>query len=71
MLNKREDNKDNKELIKKVIEDSKRYAEKQGFKLNQDDEIVSFIAEGIAENHQKIGARFCPRRSFAGNEKED
>lgn len=62
----------NKEkLIDKIIEDSRLYADKNGFKLNPDENIVKFIAEGIAENNKIFGARFCPCRTFAGNKKED
>lgn len=62
---------DKEKLIEDIIRDSKSYAEKKGFKLNLNKDIVSFVAEGLAENEKNLGARFCPCRTFSGGRKED
>ena len=59
------------ELIKKILEDSKLHAGKNGFKLNPDKNIVNLLVEGIAENEKNLGIRLCSCRIFAGDTKED
>lgn len=64
-------NMDKEELIEKIIKDSQLYAEKNGFKLNPNKNIVRLLVEGIAENQINLGARFCSCRAFAGDKKAD
>lgn len=62
----------NKEkLVEKIIKDSKKHAENNGFRLNPGKNLVKIIAEGLAENQKNLGARFCSCRPLAGNKKKD
>lgn len=61
----------NEGRIKKIIEDYKKYAEKNGFKLNPDREATERIIKGLLVNEEKYGARYCPCRRITGNPEED
>jgi len=60
-----------KEKIKKLIKEYKAYAEKNGFFLNPNREIVETIIKGLLENEKKFQKRYCPCRRPTGNKKED
>ena len=45
-----------------LLEKSKNYAHKQGFKLNPDKRIVRLVIEGLIENKRKYGEYYCPCR---------
>lgn len=45
-----------------LLEKSKKYASKCGFKLNPDKRIVQLIIEGLIENKHKYGKYYCPCR---------
>ncbi len=62
---------DNKKEIDRVIREYEEYAEKNGFKLNPNREIVERLIKGLLENEKKYGARYCPCRRVAGNQAED
>jgi len=63
---------DNKnEKIDKLIKGYEEYAEKNGFKLNPDREVVERLIKGMLENEKKYGARYCPCRRVTGNKEED
>ena len=47
------------------------YAEKNGFKLNPDREVVERLIKGMLENEKKFGERYCPCRRVTGNKEED
>lgn len=47
------------------------YAEKNGFKLNPDEEIVRRLIRGLLENEKKHGKRYCPCRRVTGNPEAD
>jgi ferredoxin-thioredoxin reductase catalytic chain len=49
----------------------KRYAESQGFKINQDKEIVNFVIQGLLKNEERFGYRYCPCRAVTGDKKQD
>ena len=57
--------------IKKIIQDSKEYADSRGLKLNPDNKALERIARGLSENEKKYGARYCPCRRVTGNKEED
>jgi len=54
-----------------LIKESKDYAEKSGFKLNPNKEILERVINGLAENEKKYGKRYCPCRRITGNQEED
>ena len=56
---------------KDIIKESESYAEKNGFKIKPNREIVDLIASGIAGNENAFGKRFCSCRAFTGDGKED
>jgi len=53
------------------IEQSKKYADGNGFRLNPDSKTVERIVNGIFMNEEKHGEKYCPCRRVAGNKKED
>jgi len=61
----------NKEDIEKIIQSYQEYAEKNGFKLNPNIEIVERLIKGMLENEKKYGFRCCPCRRISGNPEED
>lgn len=59
------------ESVKKIIENYKEYAEKNGFGLNPDRKAVERLVGGLLENEKKHGKRYCPCRRISGNLEED
>ena len=57
-----------KESIKNSV---KRYADKKGYTLNPDEEILESVIEGLAQNKLKYGKRYCPCRIITGDPKKD
>jgi thioredoxin len=60
-----------KEKIDEIIKNYQEYAERNGFKLNPNREIVERLIKGMLENEKKYGARYCPCRRVTGNKEED
>lgn len=56
---------------KSFIEAKKKYAEKQGFMLNPDKQVVDMIIDGLIENMKKHGSAYCPCRPITGVKEED
>ena len=56
---------------KELIEQSKKYADSQGLKLNQDKKILLGIIRGLLRNKQFKGEIYCPCRQVTGNKEED
>lgn len=54
-----------------IIRDSEDYAQKHGYILNPNKNVVEFIVKGIAQNERNFGQRYCSCRVFAGKNKED
>lgn len=54
-----------------LLENSKKYAEANGFKLNPDEKTVDRILDGLLLNEQKHGNIYCPCRRAKGNKEED
>ena len=67
MKNKRE----SEGNIEEVIKGYQEYADKNGFKLNPDREVVERLAKGLLEDEKKYGQRYCPCRRATGNLEED
>ena len=57
--------------MEKIIEDYKKYAEKNSFELNPDRKVVERVIKGLLENEKKYGQRYCPCRRVSGNPEED
>ncbi len=49
----------------------KKYAEKNGFKLNPNKKMADGIIHGLFENEKKHGKKYCPCRRVTGNKEED
>jgi len=62
---------EDKEDIEKIIQSYQEYAEKNGFKLNPNREIVERLIKGMLENEKKFGQKYCPCRRVTGNKEED
>lgn len=62
---------EDKEDIEKIIQFYQEYAERNGFKLNPNQEMVKRLIKGMLENEKKYGARYCPCRRISGNPEED
>ena len=54
-----------------LIKEYEEYAQKFGFKLNPNREIVERIIKGLLENEKKYGFRYCPCRRISGNLEDD
>ena len=48
-----------------------RYAQKNGYKLNPDKEILDIVIEGLVNNKEKHGKQYCPCRIVTGDEEQD
>jgi len=58
----------NKEELRKF---SNLYAEGVGYKLNTDKEVVDKILDGLLDNENKFGYRYCPCRVITGDKEHD
>lgn len=47
------------------------YANKNGFQLNPNKDVVKAMAKGLLANEKKYRERYCPCRRVTGNKKED
>jgi len=59
------------EDIAGIIKNYQEYAERNGFKLNPNREMVERLIKGMLENEKKFGERYCPCRRITGNKEED
>jgi len=57
--------------VEKLIESYKKYAKDNGFKLNQNQEVIERLVRGLLANEEKYGARYCPCRRVIGKKEED
>lgn len=58
-------------LKKLILEQSKKYARKEGLRINSDEKIVDRIIDLLAKNEINYGFRYCPCRRISGNLEED
>ncbi|TES83255.1 MAG: ferredoxin:thioredoxin reductase [Hadesarchaea archaeon] len=58
----------NAEQLRAILE---RYAKSQGFQLNPDEKILDLIIQGLLQNEQKFGLRYCPCRAITGDPEQD
>jgi ferredoxin-thioredoxin reductase catalytic chain len=54
-----------------IIENYKKWAEKNGFSINPNKKVVEFLVKSLLDREQKFGKRYCPCRRITGNKKED
>jgi ferredoxin-thioredoxin reductase catalytic chain len=54
-----------------LLELSRKYAEKAGFRLNPDKEILDTVIKGLIENEKRHGLRYCPCRLLTGDRQKD
>lgn len=59
------------ELEEKILGWAERYAEKNGWELNREDNHASVVVKGLAKNRVMYGARYCPCRIRSGDPKAD
>jgi len=50
---------------------AQNYAEKNGWVLNPDKEVLDRVIRGLARNEQKFGYRYCPCRLRSRDEEKD
>jgi len=50
---------------------AQEYAEKNGFALNPDEQIVDRVVEGLLKNEGKYKVRYCPCRLPTGDREKD
>jgi len=62
---------ENQEKIEELIRNYQEYAQKNGFKLNPDKNVVEKLVAGLLANEAKDGAKYCPCRRITGNREED
>lgn len=60
-----------KEKIKKTIEEYRKYAEKNGFRLNPDKRFLEAMIKSLLEIEKKHGKRYCCCRKLTGEPKID
>lgn len=59
------------EAEKRVLQDSKRYADEKHFSLNKDEKILKAVISGLAKNKEEKGKPYCPCRALTGDKEED
>jgi ferredoxin-thioredoxin reductase catalytic subunit len=59
------------DLKAKITESVEKYANKAGYRLNPDPEALDGIIDGLVENVEKHGKRYCPCRIITGDKTID
>lgn len=60
-----------KQFIPKTWEFVEKYASRAGYKLNEDQEILTAVVEGLSRNKALHGKQYCPCRMLSGDPEED
>lgn len=55
----------------RLLRGSEKYAQRAGYKLNSDAEVVRTIIAGLAKNKIKHGRAYCPCMFVSGDPDED
>lgn len=59
-------------MSKEQVKDGwRRYAQKAGLKMNDDEIILDMLAEGILKNRASYGFNLCPCKVSSGKKEED
>lgn len=59
------------EAKKRLRHGSEKYAQRAGYRLNPDGEVVETIISGLAKNRFKYGRAYCPCFFVSGDPEED
>jgi ferredoxin-thioredoxin reductase catalytic chain len=54
-----------------LLETCRKYADKAGFRLNPDKEILDTVIKGLITNEKRHGYRYCPCRLVTGDKEQD
>ena len=57
--------------IKEIINESNEHADKEGIKLNPNENIVQGVVKGLIRNKEKHGEFYCPCRFVTGDKEKD
>ena len=60
-----------KQFIPRTWEFVEKFASRAGYKLNENQEILTAVVEGLARNKALHGQRYCPCRMLSGDPEED
>lgn len=63
--------KNNQEIITRLMKEYSNYAKSNGFQLNPDKKTVERVISGLLTNESKKGAKYCPCRIITGNKEDD
>ncbi|MBN2111261.1 MAG: ferredoxin:thioredoxin reductase [Methanosarcinaceae archaeon] len=58
-------------IMEKTHEWASKYANRKGFQLNPDEEMLDMVIEGLSRNKLEHGKQYCPCRLRTGDDKED
>jgi len=58
-------------IVEKTREWLVRYADKKGYILNPDEEILHIVLDGLTRNRNELGHQYCPCRIVTGDKEED
>lgn len=58
-------------IVEKTKEWLSRYADKKGYILNPNEEMLHLVIEGLTKNRNELGRQYCPCRIVTGNKEED
>ncbi len=57
--------------IAKLKKKLKKYADENGFRLNQDEEMLNLVLRGLLKNKKSKGEIYCPCRIVSGDKEKD
>jgi len=60
-----------KHIPEKTKEWLLKYADKKGFILNPDEEMLNIVIDGLTRNRNELGRQYCPCRIITGDKGED
>lgn len=60
-----------KHIPEKTKEWLLKYADKKGFILNPDGEMLNTVIDGLTKNRNELGSQYCPCRIITGDKEED
>lgn len=63
--------KEREEMADAMKKEFTEYAQENGINLNPDEKTVDRIIDGLINNKEKHGERYCPCRRVTGNKEED
>ena len=59
------------EALESAVKFSEKYVEKGPYEFFPEDEVVTEVQRGLAENHKNDGYRYCPWMPLSGDPVED